>query len=79
MWLIYDGASTHFNRTARRYLNNDRIGRRIGKRELIARTVHSSDLTPLDFYLRWHLESLSNENNIIDRIFEHLRQSLKCQ
>ncbi|KAJ4442906.1 hypothetical protein ANN_04500 [Periplaneta americana] len=55
---LHDGASAHFSRTARRYLDRRFPDRWIGRGGPIAWPPRSPDLNPLDFYLGGHLKSL---------------------
>jgi len=50
MWLMHDGAPSHFGRAVRNYLNHAFSDRRIGRGGPFPWPTRSHDLTPLDFF-----------------------------
>ncbi|KAJ4445784.1 hypothetical protein ANN_12469 [Periplaneta americana] len=71
---LHDGASAHFSRTARRYLDRKFPDRWIGRGGPIAWPPRSPDLNPLDFYLWGHLKSLVYSSPVPD--LESLRNRI---
>ncbi|KAJ4452300.1 hypothetical protein ANN_03820 [Periplaneta americana] len=63
---LHDGTPAHFSRTARQYLDRRFPDRWIGRGGPIAWPPRSSDLNPLDFYLRGYLKLLVYSSPVPD-------------
>lgn len=58
LWFQQDGASAHFARPVRDWLDNEFPGQWIGRGGPVAWPARSPDLTPMDFYLWGFIKSL---------------------
>ena len=63
MLFPYDGASAHFHRNTRQYLNNTFSNRWIGLNGPVAWPARSLDMTPLNFFLDLWLHDVINIRN----------------
>ena len=60
MWWQQDGATPHFHRQVREYLNNIFPAKWIGRNGTIFWPPRSPDITPMDFFLWGYLKGLVN-------------------
>jgi hypothetical protein len=58
MYFRQDGAPAHKAIIVKQYLNDIFLNRWIGIQGVISWPARSSDLTPLDFFLRGHLKNV---------------------
>ena len=61
IWFQQDGAPAHLHRNARQYMNNAFPNRWIGRNGPVEGPPRSTDMTPLDFFLRGYMKSLIYE------------------
>ena len=82
MYFQHDGASPHYTRHVREYLNESFPNHWLGRGGPVAWPLRSPDLTPLDYCLWGHMKTLLYETRVesraalCDHIFaaaEHIR------
>jgi len=67
MYFQHDGASPHYTRHVRQYLNDSFLNRWLGRGGPVAWPPRSPDLTPLNYYLWGHMKTLVYETKVDSR------------